>query len=83
MSKEIIPVYDNGVSVSYNKLLKSLEFQIPSGMVIAELIKWQRQNKRFILKALTELKIKNAAALLNNMPKNVQYTILKEGSNNG
>ena len=52
-------------------------------MVIAELIKWQRQNKRFILKALTELKIKNAAALLNNMPKNVQYTILKEGSNNG
>lgn len=67
-------VYDNGVAVTYNELVKGLEFHIPSGMTLGEFRDWRKANAKFICDALKNKGIDNAERLAGiSQPKGMSF----------
>lgn len=64
MSNNSKRVYENGVAVTYNELVKGLEFHIPTGITIQEFREWREANRKHILAALEKMQIPNAENLL-------------------
>ncbi len=73
-------VYDNGVAVTYNELVKGLEFHIPSGMTLGEFRDWRKENANFICTALKKKGIADAERLAGvSIPKGMSFKKAKGG----
>jgi len=77
-------VYDNGVAVTYNELVKGLEFHIPSGMTLGEFRDWRKENANFICSALKKKGIADAERLAGvSIPKGMSFKKTKKGGERG
>lgn len=77
-------VYDNGVAVTYNELVKGLEFHIPSGMTLGEFRDWRKENANFICSALKKKGIADAERLAGvSIPKGMSFRKEKKGGERG
>ena len=73
-------VYADGVAVTYNELVKGLEFHIPSGMTVGEFKDWLNQHNEQIYKALVRARIANPDELIR--PKAQKTKALRKGAKN-
>ena len=77
-------VYENGVAVTYNELVKGLEFHIPSGMTLGEFREWRKENAIFISTALKKKGIADAERLAGvSMPKGMSFRKQRKGGERG
>lgn len=83
MSKNL-RVYDNGVAVTFNELVKGLEFHIPSGMTLGEFRDWRKSNAEFICQALKKRGIADAERLAGvAIPKGIALRKTRKGGERG